>query len=202
MEKYSINWFLDKLHPVKTATDYNGKEYSLYNGAYVDGSGSTFDKATNANVSADYVDNTKVGSSVTTITPNTGWSVPSAPSWSYTNADLAQSYGMDRSTAYQEALANTSHQREVADLKAAGLNPVLSANGGSGAAVFSGSALSTSAGGGGSAAAQPLLNANSAKAFGALAGALIAAATHTRVSAGSSIGSKAGEVVAAIANPR
>lgn len=59
----------------------------------------------------------------------------------YLNADLARHYGMDAATAYSEALANTSHQREVKDLQAAGLNPVLStryggASGVSGASVY------------------------------------------------------------------
>lgn len=39
---------------------------------------------------------------------------------------------------WQEMMSNTAHQREIADLKAAGLNPVLSASGGNGASVTSG----------------------------------------------------------------
>lgn len=67
----------------------------------------------------------------------------------YINADLAKAYGMDVATAYQEALANTAHQREIKDLQAAGLNPVLSArysgaSGVSGASVMQSSSRSGS----------------------------------------------------------
>ncbi len=41
----------------------------------------------------------------------------------YYQAALASHYGMDATTAYQEALANTSYQRSVQDMLNAGLNP-------------------------------------------------------------------------------
>ncbi|WGL31254.1 DNA pilot protein [Dipodfec virus UOA04_Rod_845] len=46
------------------------------------------------------------------------------------------------SRVWQERMSDTAHQREIKDLQAAGLNPVLSAMGGSGAPVTSGATAS------------------------------------------------------------
>ncbi|UPW41657.1 DNA pilot protein [Peromfec virus RodF8_28] len=43
---------------------------------------------------------------------------------------------------WQQMMSDTAHQREVKDLQAAGLNPILSASGGNGAAVTSGATAS------------------------------------------------------------
>lgn len=49
---------------------------------------------------------------------------------------------------WEQNMSNTAHQREIQDLKAAGINPVLTATGGNGAATPSGASASGGEGSG------------------------------------------------------
>ncbi len=54
-------------------------------------------------------------------------------------ANTATAYQAMLNREFQERMSNTAHQREIKDLRKAGLNPILSATGGRGASTPSGS---------------------------------------------------------------
>lgn len=92
--------------------------------------------------------NQALGQITQTASENSAWSAEQARiqrEWQEQQNAKAMKFNASEAAKnrdWQQMMSNTAHQREIVDLKAAGLNPVLSAMNGNGASVTSGATAS------------------------------------------------------------